>query len=322
MTQRLTVKGGIGLIALCLLLSLMSPVAKANTTYPVHGPQPEIDDYAHFGDNEFPPYTHQGININVDMTSISFQSLIATVTMDKLVDQRAITSFWILANGRVVDMFEPGRDPETGFWKDFYYLRVVPQEWNIGSRISLQVLAMSERLDTDTGKHGQYVVGWSAPTPVYQLKPLPVVDVDAIGVLNAILQKLAELQAALESSLAKLTKAVEDIYTPSSQAQSAFDSALDNFIDKLPMSEMTEKTEELNNKLQDSINQLQDPDSSDLKLGGRFRLIPELPESEVAFLDVSEYRDFIKTFRMLMEAMLWIYFFQMLMNRFTPKTTI
>jgi hypothetical protein len=74
--------------------------------------------------------------------------------------------------------------------------------------------------------------------------------------------------------------------------------------------------------MKESLANLKSPDNSEMKFGGKFRLIPELPESEVTFLDLSEWKEQVLLFRTVLNAMIWVYFFQMLLNRLAPKPGI
>lgn len=322
-------------LGLSLVLSLF--FQSYTYAYTSYGPQPKDGKYYFWGSTEEPQFQRNGITIVLDETSISYNSIKATVTVDhEIIQNRGITAFEILANGIAVEQsnvyYDATLEPPT--MREYYVLDIALTEEFTGSYVYFQALGVSHQ------QNETYVVAWSSQTQTVQFKPFPVIDRDAITWLEAIYnkiqdmktsletkltdiyEKLAQMQAALENKLDTLTKAVEDAYTPSPTALQNFDRAMDNFMDALPMSELVDELNQVNNTLQESINQLKNHEDSNLEFGGKFRLIPELPESEVVFLDLSGYRDQLILFRTLLEAMLWLYFFQMLMNRFTPRTTI
>lgn len=291
--------------------------------YNSYGPQTSIEDkYLYFGSETEPSGVRNGITITVDPESISFQTVKAMITIDDgLIEERGIDGVYIMANKVVVDKFFIYYDNAEGAYKRNYYVDLDVDTSKIGSNVYFQAVGVHAEVDPDFGEI-QYVVSWSEQTGTYELKPLPVIDRAAIEVLYAILAKLESLKAMMEAKLAAIQKAIEDIYTPSPEAEAKLQTSMDNFMDKLPMKEMQEKIDDLNDALQESKDQLSDPDTSSLKLGGKFRLIPELAESEITFLDLTEYKDQVKLFRTIMEAAFWVYFFYMLLKMITPSTQI
>lgn len=302
-----------------MLLSLfISSTVFAAEPYNIYGPQPNDKIYLYFGKDDEPKSVPNGINLDIDQTSVSYQSILATVTIpNDLIQDRRIDRFYIVRNGqRIVDWFDPSYDNWLDVDRVYYPLTIRVTDEYIGSIMEFQIVAVSRN------NNGEYVVAWSNISPAVQFKPLPTIDHTAISVLENILARLEALQASLEQKLAQVQKAVEDIYTPKPGTESRLEQATQNFMDKLPMTEMLEEMNELNDSLEESKRNLMNPNQERIELGGRFRFIPELPESEVSILDVTEYKDFIKTFRMLMEATLWVSFIQMLMNWITPKPQI
>lgn len=320
--------GGLGLF-LALSLFLTTTVAAAED-YPYFGPQTPSDDYLYWGNADYPKTQKHGISLTVLETSISFQSVIASAQLDyvpnsTIVDQRNITKFHVIANGRVVDSFEPSWDQESNKWRTNYPLRIALEDWNIGSLITLQIVATTHE-DTDSLDYQpHYVVAWSQAQGPYQLKPLPVIDRDAIEVLESILAKLGQIAAKLdelkmmiEMKMNQLTEAVEKIYTPTPQAESALNAAMDNLTEKLPMTEMLNEIEDMNEVMKDTMAKLKEP-GSELALGGDIQLIPMHPEYKYKLLDLTRMKDEVLLFRKIMEAAMWVYFFYMLLEKVTPK---
>lgn len=313
--------GGLGLF---LALSLFFNAAAYADDYPLFGPQTLEDDYLRFGDDDFPKDSKHGLTLYLQESSISFQSIIGSVILDyvpnsTLIDERGITEFYIMANGRIVDFFTPVWDQNTGKFATNYPLRIKLDDWNIGSLINLQVVAISHREESNVpGYQNQYVVGWSDRLGPYQLKPLPVIDRDAIDVLNAILTKLDAMKSSLEGKLQQVQKAVEDIYTPTPAAEQQLQAAMDRLQEKLPMQEIFDKTDEINETLDRSLQKLKQPGER-LYLGGEFEMIPGVAQSKVRFLDLTEWREQVLLFRRICEAAIWVYFFYMLLEKVTPK---
>jgi hypothetical protein len=306
--------GGLGLF---LVLSLF--LMQTANGYGIYGPQTHIEDkYLYFGSDIELSTSRNGIDIAVDYSSISFQTVKAVITVDwNLIVDREISGFTIMGNKVVVDFVQTYLDTQTNTYKEYYYVDININPDKIGSLVYFQVAGLHENNQGE-----QFVVAWSAETQPYQFKPLPVIDQDAVNLLSAILQKLEDIRIILEEKLEKILKAIESMYTPSPESVAALDSAMDAILEKLPMSQMTEQISEMNDTLQESVDQLHSTASSDLKLGGKFRLIPELAESEISFLDLSDYRDQVILFRTIMNATIWIYFFYMLMSMLTPKPSI
>lgn len=295
-------------------------VASAN--YNVYGPQPHDGIYLFYGKEDEPKNVPNQLTLTLDETSVSYQSILATVTMPVgLIEDRDITRFYIVRNGqRIVDWFDPAYDNWTDRYYRYYPLTIRVTDEYIGSIMEFQIVAVAGI--EQQGSWNEYVVAWSNISPAIQFKPLPTVDHNAIHVLELILGRLEAMQNELSNKMNQMTQAIEKIYTPTQQSVDRLENAIDSVMEKLPMTELSEEISELNQTLNDSKNALKDPDQEEITLGGKFRLIPELPESEVAFLDLTEYKDFISTFRFLMECMLWVYFFQMFMNWITPKPEI
>lgn len=286
--------------------------------YPYFGIQPSDDEYLYFGNDQWPADSRQGITFSVLESSISFQSVIAQVTTEYVagstfVEDRQVTDFFILANGRIVDFFEPVWDQETGKWRTSYRLRIAMQDWNVGSIVNLQVVAVT----TDSSLR-QHVVGWSSIQGPYQLKSLPVIDREALTVLEAILAKLSNMSAMLEMKLTQLTKAVEAIYTPTEATEQRFDNAVNSLKEKLPMEQLIEQVDNANKVLEESKKKLQNPGEK-IELGGKFCFIPGVQETCYVFMDLTNWKEQLLLFRTIIEAALWVYFFYMIFEKLTPK---
>lgn len=288
------------------------------SAYPFFGVQTSYDDYLYFGNDDYPSNSKQGLTFSVDESSISFQSIVASVTTEyvpnsTLVDARQITDFAILANGRIVDEFEAAWDSNLNQWRTYYRLRIAFDDWNVGSNVTLQVVA----IHTDNNLN-QYAVAWSEPQGPFQLKPMPVIDKDAISVLELILARLNNLSAMLEMKLTQLTKAVEKIYTPSEATEQRFNNAVNSIKDKLPMDELIDQVDNANQVLEETRRKLQQPGTT-IKIGGEFCFIPGVADSCFPVMDLTEWREQLLLFRTIIEAALWVYFFYMIFEKLTPK---
>lgn len=312
-------------LGLCLALSLFFNVVTyaAAAAYPNFGPQTyDVHKYYYFGDSTFDNKAREGLDISVDPASVSYQSVKATVTMDwNLIDDRKVTKFIVLANGVNVDEFEPYFDNSLNppVYQEYYYLDINVSDQYIGSDVYFQVVGLHEEKRFN-GSNNVFVVSWSQETPTYHLKPLPVTDSDTHGYLADILKLLEDLKKSLESKLDKLTKAVEDIYTPSPAAEKKLNDAIDNFMDKTPMKQMADQVDNMTNALEDARKNLQNPNSK-ITFGPEFDLVPG-ENIMVHALDLTEWKTEAELFRKIMQATLWLWFFQALFAWLSPKLNI
>ncbi|MEI7028340.1 hypothetical protein [Paenibacillus sp. y28] len=317
MRHRVKIMIGMGLI-LALCLSLQTAVFAATNYY---GPQEIVplyskDKYYVFGDGSQSNKSQNGLTLNVDASSISYQSVKATLTMDyQLIQDRSITKFIILANGVYVDYVTPYWDTDQNVWSEYYYLDINITDQYIGSDVYFQAVA----LHTETSG-AEYVVAWSQETPTYAFKAFPVTDSDTHGLLAAILQKLQEIKDTLSSKLDAVKKAVEDIYTPSPAAEAKMHSSIDNFMDKLPTTEMAKEVSKITDALEDSRKKLNQPGST-MTFGQQFDLVPG-EGIYIYILDLTEWQTEAKLFRTIMQAALWLWFFQALFAWLSPKMGI
>ncbi|TMV42800.1 hypothetical protein FE783_36930 [Paenibacillus mesophilus] len=301
--------------------------------YGVYGPQPNADNdnekYYYWGSAEEPQYSRNGVDVAVDGTSVSYQSIKATVTMDAdLITDRNISYFAILANGVYVDFFVPYFDNALDFprFREYYTLDIDISDSFIGSEIYFQVLGVR-----DTGGD-QFVVAWSSQTANYTFKPLPVIDRSAISVLEAILLKLEDIRMLLQSlkdmlagKLDQLTKAVEAIYTPSPEAEQRLNDSVENFMDKMPTKQVTDNMNQMQDSLQNSLDQMHEPGS---KLVFGNETAPSTGNADVDSilsgmkLDLTEWKTYAELFRTIMAATLWVSFFHYFFNNLTPRLGI
>jgi len=336
--MRRRVFGALGLIfALGLLFTY--PV-KADELYPryyfstVYGGEVE---YIDFGGVEFDRNSKQGFDIIVDYSSVSYQSVLITVIADPgVMEERQVSRFYvILPSGEIVDSFDAIYIDNLGVWRTYYYRNATLTDDYIGAATRLQVVAVSY----DEVNDMEWIVGWTAPTPFIQFKPLPVKDYEANSwlemiyyKLQQIYDKLLDLYNMLNSKLADLQKAVEDAYKPSEAHKQKLDQSIDRLMDKVPMNQMIDKVNDLNNTLQNKRSQLKQP-GSQLKIGEQFYFIP--PEMnyftgrygvnatiQTHIIDLTEFKEEVEMFRRIMQAALWVFFFHMLLNMLTPRPRV
>lgn len=323
-------------VVLFLALSLFSNVTYAAGS-PSFGPQTyQVHKYYYFGDNTYSSTARQGIDISVDESSVSYQSVKATVTMDwNLINDRQITKFIILANGINVDEFEPYWDTSLSppAYKEYYYLDVNVSNQYIGSEVYFQVVAIhQDNINTPTNQASGnvYVTGWSQQSPSIHLKPLPVIDRDAglkldtnnnltntsNSLLEQILAKLEQLRAMLEGKLEQIDKSIREIYEIKPETQTRFDAALSGLQAKLPTTQVQDKVDQLSSMMNDSSDQIKNA-PNDLKFGN----VSYMGVINAPLLDFTELADSVEKLRMLMEVTLWIAFFIFVIRIMVPKLT-
>lgn len=316
--------GGLGLV---LVLSLFFTTASsyAAVDWKAFGPQTyEVHKYYYFGDNDLPALSRNGIDISVDTTSVSYQSVKATVTMDwNIIDDRQITKFIILANGVNVDEFEPyfdrTLDPPTN--KEYYYLDVNVSDQYIGSDVYFQVVALKQE-NRFSNSSNVWVVAWSQESPTVSLKPLPVTDSETHGLLFEIWLKLDEILAKLsqmKNLLDQILYTLENLFVPTPSVKARFDKAVDDFINKTPMKEFQDKMQEMTDANERAKDQLEEAGER-IVFGDKVDLIPG--EGIYWELDFTEWKTEILVFRTLLNAMLWLSFFYFFVNLLTPKPQV
>lgn len=299
------------------------PLSVYAEDYPLFGPQPLSDDYVYFGDDVNSSTVQHGLRLNVDVTSISFQGVIGTITTDwvansTLIDERQITEFYVLANGRIVDLFQPSWDDVNDKWREHYTLRFAFEDWNIGTLITLQVVAVSHREEANIPDYqNTYVVAWSAPMGPYQMKPLPVIDRDAIKVLEAILAKLEQMRSDITGELAKIDASIKKIYEVPPAIQAKFDAALANLQSKLPTEQMKEQANQMQNIVEQSANRIQNTPQQ-----VKFGEINWMGVVVTPALDFTEYMEQIEKIRLFAQITLWCEFFYFIILILRPRLTV
>lgn len=303
---------GIGLMA---LFPFLTSVTHANLPYGIYGPQTSWDSkYYYWGSDMEPANSTNGIYISLDSTSVSYSSVKAVVTVDhQLIQERGIIGFEILANGIWVDnvdvYFDSTLTPPT--YREYYPIDISVTDEFIGSYVNFQVLGVT-RTGSDV-----YVVAWSAPSLTIQLKPFPVIDRDAIGILNLILQKLQDLKTALEGKLDQLKNAVESIYTVSPATQTKFDNALNNLQSKLPTEAFKNEFQSMQNLISDSSQRIQ---NAEAKL--EFGEINWYGVTTTPAIDLTEVAEQVSGLRRILQISLWCEFFYAVILFLRPRLTV
>ncbi|USG68557.1 hypothetical protein NDK47_27545 (plasmid) [Brevibacillus ruminantium] len=304
-----------------LFFSVVSPVfAYYKSPVDLRG-----DGYIRFGDRDNPPTQPNGISIMVDESSISHTLVnIAVAMWPGLIKQRKIDKFLLIANGKIVEEFWPLKveDEETGEFIDsgFYIVKPSIAEL-IGTRSYFQVVAVQIEGD------GQYAVAWSNVTPEIQMKPLPVKDEEAISVLYAILEKLKEILAKLAEiipllqkmldMLQKISKQIETMFTPSPAAAARLEEAAKNLFEKTPIDDIQkqmDKTKDMftNTPTNRPLSELTFGEKRDWFGTGRSHYL----------IDLTDWKEYLKVMRALMDAAVWVLFFLFLIRYLQPKLDI
>jgi len=283
------------------------------------------DGYIRFGDEENPRHEPNGINIMVDESSISHTLVnIAVSFWPGLIEQRRIDKFLLVANGKIVEEFWPQKytDPETGEYKDsgFYVVKPSIPEL-IGTRSYFQVVAVQIQGDA------QYAVAWSNTTPEIQMDDLPVKDREAISVLYAILEKLKEildklsqmlpLLQEMKNLLEKISKQIETMFTPTPAAAARLEEAAKNLFEKTPIDDIQkemDKTKDMftNTPTNKPLSELTFGEKRDWFGTGRSHYL----------IDLTDWKEYLKVMRALMDAAVWVLFFLFLIRYLQPKLDI
>lgn len=301
------------IIGVALFLAL--PFCASADAFPHFGPQPASDKYFYFGDATYPATTPSGINLSVDDTSVSYQSTKATATLDyQLIDLRNISTFKVLANGIVVDHFEPARTEDNTEWRSYYYLDINITDQYIGSYVYFQIVAVNLE------GYDKFVVAWSNVTPTYSFKAFPVTDKDTHGLidqsnslLQSILDKLNDLKASFKAS-------IEKIYTVTPETQEKFDSALANLQSKLPTEQMKDQANQLTDLMDESNNMINSA-NQEVKFG-RISWMSQYGGPTTDALDFTDVMDDVSKLRRILQIILWCEFFYGILLILRPKLTI
>ena len=302
---------------LLLAASFFISVASA-ADYPSFGPQPfDINKYYYFGNTIYPAESRQGLSIQLDPTSVSYQSIKATVTLDyNLIMDRQITMFHVLANGVLVDSFEPYFDTDLSppLYREFYYIDINVSDQYIGSDNYFQVVGVKEGKHFD-GSNNDYVVAWSELTETIHFKDLPTTDADTHTLLQAILDMLQDLKNSLEGKLDQLKQAIENIYEIKPETQQRFDNASAALQAKLPSQQISNEMQTVSN-LMDQSKSIIDNGPKDLQFAK-----VNMYGMEFYFIDFTEVRDQVDKIRNLMKLILWCEFFIFVIRLLVPKLT-
>lgn len=322
-----------GVVAtIALLLFCSTAYADWGSDQPFYTSLVDIDKdkYMYFGNDQHPKSQgYGGITISPDESSKSAQWInINVVVPRELFAERGIDKFYMLCNGKVCDEWYPTMmeyPNGTIDFRNFYVVKPTISEL-IGTAVYFQVVAVHTNRDGDEAL--QWAVAWSPYSETTVMKPLPVHDEINWNVLLAILAKLEQLKNMLESLLQQIKKAIEDIYTPKPETLEAYNQAVSNLEKKLPMMELAKQADNFKKSLEDAKRKLKRP-GEDLKLGGKIFLVWDydqasgsmvpVSQSEVHFLDLTEWREQVLLFRTIMEATIWVFFFYMLFKLITPK---
>lgn len=301
-------------VAGIVLFLALSPFSYASPSY---GPQTfDIHKYYYFGDDTYPSYASQGLYLNVDGSSVSFQSTKATLTMDyHTIMDRHITKFVILANGVAVDYVEPYFDYTIGEYREYYYLDVDITTQYIGSDVYFQVIGLQED-GHFSGSQNSFVVAWSTQTPTFHFKPLPVTDADTHGWLAEIYDILKQLKDMLQRMLADLTQAVKNIYEIKPSTQQRFDNALSQLQQSLPTEQVKDEVQKAADVVNDSINRV-----NNVQQPLKFGVINWVTGVSTAVLDFTDISEKVELVRKLLQALLWCEFFYFVILILRPRLT-
>ncbi|NOU81541.1 hypothetical protein GC101_22010 [Paenibacillus sp. LMG 31459] len=327
-----------------MLTALPLSASAASTAYPFFGPQGADDDFVWFGDTTYPYTSEEGILLTVDETSISFQSVIANVRFDEdYISSRKVTRFYITANNRIVDWFDPARDPVTGNDKRSYDIRIRFDSWNTGSFVNLRVVAISDGEvqgpGSNLGSTHRYVVGWSNQPGGFILKDMPVYDEVAVTWLQAIFNKLKDLMMSMEmrldamsqmlsnklddlqnmlaSKLSQINMSIREIYEVKPETQAKFDSAMAELQAKLPTEQMKDQVNEVQKVIEDSSNRINN--TTQVVKYGEIHWMGVVVTPAV---DFTLYMDEIKKIRRLLQIILWCEFFYAIILILRPRLTV
>jgi|HigsolmetaAR203D_1030402.scaffolds.fasta_scaffold13174_2 hypothetical protein len=276
------------------------------------------DGYIVFrGDDQTPWYRENGISIMVDESSISHSLVNIHVGMwPGIIEQRGIDKFLLLANGKIVEEFWPQKveDGQGGYTYSGYYV-VKPRLIElIGTRSYFQVVAVQIEGD------GQYAVAWSDTTEEIQMDDLPVKDKEAISILYAILDRLNQMLPLLQQMLNKLneiSKQIETLFTPTPAAAARLENAANKLLEKTPIDDMMRESKKMQDLFENTptnapLSELAFGEKRDWFGTGRVHYL----------IDLTEWKQYLKVMRDIMEACLWISFFLFLLRFLQPRLSV
>jgi hypothetical protein len=310
-----------------LLISSPMTIFAENQTIPEDFLPIDInaDKYIEFGDSKHNRYADNGIKLDVDIESIATWWVNLGFQIDpETIKKERIGKFYVLANGKIVDtVFIQYQDADgNGVPDPVSYYTVKPEDLAFaGGYVNFQIVGVRIS-NADWNIEGklfgtEFAVAWSAPSDTIHMDPVKVNDSEAIGVLQAILAKLDEIEKMLASKLNNITEELQTMFTPTPEAQNRLDNSMSNLMKKMPMNDMVEQSEEIKKMFEDT--QLDRPmekitfgDKRDwLGIGTEFYL-----------LDLTEMKEQIELLRKILAAVIWIEFFFWLIFYLSPRLNI
>ena len=218
------------------------------------------DEYAYWGNDDFPMSDDYGIRLTVDESSVSHSQIDIEILIEdpELINSRNLNKFYVLFNDRIVHEFYPAMTyldwANKEGWQSYY--KVKPHSIDfVGADTEIRVIGVEtnyQEYQDNLGTYAEYVVAWSAESDSVRFKDFPTIDRTAIAWLQNIYYKLEELLSKLkdiDNKLAKISKQLETLFTPSEPAKERLEKAAEELMDKMPMKEQIEQS----NKLADSI---------------------------------------------------------------------
>lgn len=286
------------------------------------------DGYIYFGDEEHPSKEQFGIEISIQEPSISHSMVNIDVKLDyEEMIKRKIDKFYLLCNNKIVDTFYPryvedsnGKLVQAGF----YSIKPMNSAF-IGSDLIFQVVAVEvNKFPADIGglegTKTEFAVLWSQRSGPHRFDELPVSDAMTHSLLGTIIELLRKMLSELKdmvSLLETISKQIETMFTPSEEAKKELADALKDFADKLPM-----------NQIKDELDNMKDVmDKTPLKKPGSELVWGESKDYfqigiEFNLFDFTLMEPYIKSFRDLMTAFMWLTFFNFLLGYFLPRLDI
>lgn len=283
------------------------------------------DPYIRFGNSDYPQYQDYDMELEIDHSSVSHSWVNMTLHLwGPMVEQRDISHFLIIANGKVIEEFRPQYvENSDGEWvfPHIYYLKPSVSNF-IGAPIWFQVVAVQR-----DSSGNQYAVAWTGKSEEIQMDDLPVKDKEAISILYAILEKLKEILAKLEQMiplleamknlLEKISKQIETLFTPSPAAAERLEEATKELLEKTPMDDLLDNSKRMEDMFENTPT---NPPLSELTFGekrdwfgtGRSHYL----------IDLTEFREVLSLMRQVMDAAVWVLFFLFLLRFLQPKLNI
>lgn len=287
------------------------PYVSGSDYWKTYGPNTD-DTYFYFGDDELLSTSSNGIKIELDETSMSYQSIRAVVTLPVgLIEARGIDKFHILVNGnKKIDEFDPHQSNWEDSFRRYYLITINVTDDYISSRMYFQIIG------TASSNDGEYVVAWSGLTQDLDFKDLPVVDTEAISWLQAIYNKLDELLSSLSNLLSEINESIKKIYEIEPETQERFDNALSTLKSKLPQEQLNDEFNHVKDLMDESVDKINNADQHIT-----FGEIHWMNVYTSSALDFTEYMEYIEKLRTILKVALWIEFFYFVIRILVPKLT-